>query len=194
MIIWINGAFGSGKTQTAYELCRRMRGAYVYDPENAGCFIRDNLPPGIRTDDFQDYPMWRGFNLDMLSCIAERYPGDIIVPMTLTSRAYFEEIIGALSRKHEVRHVILYARKETILKRLASRLEGRSSWAARQIDRCIADFDRDIPGGKLHTDGLSIRQTVEEVAALAGVTLAPDNRSGARRALDRLLAQCRHIR
>lgn len=36
MIIWINGAFGSGKTQTAYELCRRMRGAYVYDPENAG--------------------------------------------------------------------------------------------------------------------------------------------------------------
>lgn len=127
MIIWINGAFGSGKTQTAYELCRRMRGAYVYDPENAGCFIRDNLPPGIRTGDFQDYPMWRGFNLDMLSYIAERYPGDIIVPMTLTSRAYFEEIIGALSRKHEIRHVILYARKKTILKRLASRLEGRSS-------------------------------------------------------------------
>ena len=43
MIIWINGAFGSGKTQAAYELCRRMRGAYVYDPENAGCFIVDAL-------------------------------------------------------------------------------------------------------------------------------------------------------
>ena len=138
--------------------------------------------------------MRRGFNLGMLSCIAERCPGNVIVPMTLTSRACFEEIIGALSRKHEIRHVILYARKKTILKRLASRLEGRSSWAARQIDRCIADFDRDIPGGKLHTDRLSIRQTVEEVAALAGVTLTPDNRSGARRALDRLLAQYRHIR
>ncbi len=44
MIIWINGAFGSGKTQTAYELHRRLDGSYVYDPENAGYFIRKNLP------------------------------------------------------------------------------------------------------------------------------------------------------
>lgn len=44
MIIWINGAFGSGKTQTAYELHRRLDGSYVYDPENAGYFIRENLP------------------------------------------------------------------------------------------------------------------------------------------------------
>lgn len=194
MIIWINGAFGSGKTQTAYELRRRLRGAYVYDPENAGCFIRDNLPPAVCVDDFQDYPMWRKFNLDMLRYIAEHYTGDIIVPMTLTNRAYFEEIAGALSREYDVRHVILCAQKETILKRLASRLEGRRSWAARQIDRCIRAFDGDIPGMKLHTDGLSIRQTAEEVAALAGVTLMPDNRSGARRALDRFLSQCGHIR
>ena len=47
MIIWLNGAFGAGKTQTAYELRRRLPGSYVYDPENAGFFIRDNLPPGL---------------------------------------------------------------------------------------------------------------------------------------------------
>ena len=29
MIIWLNGAFGAGKTQTAYELGRRISGAYV---------------------------------------------------------------------------------------------------------------------------------------------------------------------
>ena len=39
MIIWINGAFGAGKTQAAYELRRRAENAYVYDPENAGYFI-----------------------------------------------------------------------------------------------------------------------------------------------------------
>ena len=44
MIVWLNGAFGAGKTQTAYELRRRLPGSYVYDPENAGFFIRDNLP------------------------------------------------------------------------------------------------------------------------------------------------------
>ena len=32
MIIWLNGAFGAGKTQTAWELRRRMADAYVYDP------------------------------------------------------------------------------------------------------------------------------------------------------------------
>lgn len=30
MIIWLNGAFGSGKTQTAYELHRRLRNSYIY--------------------------------------------------------------------------------------------------------------------------------------------------------------------
>ncbi|HBD65376.1 MAG TPA: tunicamycin resistance protein, partial [Clostridiales bacterium] len=44
MIIWINGAFGSGKTQTANELHRRIKNSYVYDPENIGFFIRDNIP------------------------------------------------------------------------------------------------------------------------------------------------------
>ena len=36
MIIWINGAFGSGKTNVAYELNRRIESSYVYDPEEIG--------------------------------------------------------------------------------------------------------------------------------------------------------------
>ena len=38
-LIWINGAFGSGKTQTAYELNARISDSFVYDPENMGYFI-----------------------------------------------------------------------------------------------------------------------------------------------------------
>lgn len=109
MIIWLNGAFGAGKTQTAYELRRRLPGSYVYDPENAGFFIRDNLPPGLRLDDFQDFPMWCAFNLEMLDYAAARYEGHIIVPMTITSRAYYQELVGALAKRHEVRHFILWA-------------------------------------------------------------------------------------
>lgn len=30
MIIWLNGAFGAGKTQTAYELRRRLSGSWGY--------------------------------------------------------------------------------------------------------------------------------------------------------------------
>lgn len=36
MIFWVNGAFGAGKTQTSYELHRRIPNSFVYDPENVG--------------------------------------------------------------------------------------------------------------------------------------------------------------
>ena len=194
MIIWINGAFGAGKTQTACALERRLPNSYVYDPENAGFFIRENIPPSIRTGDFQDYPLWRGFNYDMLNYISTRYSGDIIVPMTITDRRYYDELVGRLSEKYEVRHFILYAKKETLLRRLASRLEGRRSWAARQIDRCIRAFDEEITEYRIDTDGMTIEQTAERLAELASVPLSPDNRSRVQKLLDRAIAQCRHIR
>lgn len=193
MIIWINGAFGAGKTQAAYELRRRMADAYVYDPENAGYFIRKNLPVPVYLDDFQDYPMWRTFNIEMLSYILDQYTGDVIVPMTITDRQYYDEIIGALSVKCDVKHVILSAEKETLMRRLASRLEGRRSWAAQQIDRCIKAFDKSIPGEQIKTDHMKIDQVVEAIAAAAGLSLPPDNRGRFRRWLDRCMIQCDHI-
>ncbi|MEU4715141.1 hypothetical protein AB0F73_15975 [Micromonospora purpureochromogenes] len=33
MIVWLNGAFGAGKTTVAAELCRRLPGARRFDPE-----------------------------------------------------------------------------------------------------------------------------------------------------------------
>ena len=194
MIIWLNGAFGAGKTTVASALCQRLPGSFCYDPENAGFFIRKNLPPPLLTGDFQDYPMWRAFNLDMLTYIARQYDGCIIVPMTVTSRAYYDELIGPLSRNFDLRHIILYAGRETLLKRLASRLEGRRSWGAQQIDRCIRAFDTDITEIKLATDSLTVGQAAERAAEIAGVPLIPDRRGPLRRSLHRLATQCRHIR
>lgn len=194
MIIWLNGAFGSGKTQTAYELHRRLPGSCVYDPENAGYFIRENLPASIRTADFQDYPMWTAFNLEMLSYIAAHWPGHIIVPMTVTNRAYYDALIGGLSKQYQVRHFILCAEKSTLLRRLASRLEGPHSWAARQIDRCIQAFETDITEYKLHTDKMSLDQVVEQVATLAGIPLTEDRQNRFHKLFHRLLTKIRHIR
>ncbi|MBQ0895813.1 hypothetical protein KBX37_22400 [Micromonospora sp. U56] len=33
MIVWLNGAFGAGKTTVAAELCQRLPGARRFDPE-----------------------------------------------------------------------------------------------------------------------------------------------------------------
>ncbi|WP_317106532.1 hypothetical protein [Chroococcidiopsis sp. SAG 2025] len=38
MIIWLNGAFGIGKTQTTFELHSRIPGSFVFDPEQIGFF------------------------------------------------------------------------------------------------------------------------------------------------------------
>lgn len=194
MMIWLNGAFGAGKTQTAYELRRRLPGSYVYDPENAGFFIRDNLPPGLERDDFQDFPLWRSFNRDMLDYAAARYEGHIIVPMTVTERAYYDEIVGALAQRYEVRHFILWAGRETLEKRLASRLERPGSWGYRQIGRCLDAFETQITRERVDTEGLDIGQVAEKIGTLCGLTLARDGRGPVRRRLDRLATQLGHIR
>ena len=36
MLIWVNGPFGGGKTQTAHELQRRLPGSALCDPELVG--------------------------------------------------------------------------------------------------------------------------------------------------------------
>lgn len=194
MIIWLNGAFGAGKTQTAYELHRRLPNSYVYDPENAGFFIRDNLPPGLERSDFQDFLMWRSFNREMLDYIASRYDGHIIVPMTVTKRAYYDDMAGALSQRHEVRHFILWAGRETLKKRLASRLERSGSWGHQQIDRCLRAFETEVTEQKVYTDGLNPYQVVDKIGELCGLTLAEDKRGPLRRRIDRLMTQIRHIR
>ncbi len=138
MIIWVNGAFGSGKTQTSFELHRRIPNSFVYDPENIGFFIDKNIPKEIGNGDFQDYVIWREFNYTLLKYIESEYDGVIIVPMTIVNPLYFDEIIGRLRKeKMIVNHFVLWASKETIQKRLRKRGERNNSWSAKQIDRCL---------------------------------------------------------
>lgn len=60
-------SIGAGKTQTAHELHRRIPDSFLYDPENVGYFLRENLPASTLTADFQDLPMWRTINQSVLS-------------------------------------------------------------------------------------------------------------------------------
>ena len=200
MIIWLNGAFGAGKTTVACELECRLTGAYLYDPENIGYFLRKNTPHQCHTLDFQDTPLWRSFNYEALKMIAGNYPGTIIVPMTLVNRTYYEEIIGKLQVDGiEVKHFILYASRETILKRLRMRNLGlsilqRESFAVNAIPRCLDFFDQQVTEVKLQTDKMSVDEVVEAVAAQSGLILRPDSRSKVQNIFYRLGILLDHIR
>lgn len=176
MIIWINGAFGSGKTQTAFELHRRIPQSFLFDPENAGYYIRKNIPKELAEDDFQNHPMWREFNYSILKFIANEYNGPIIVPMTVVDPQFFEEIVGQLrSDGVTVNHFTLVASKETLQKRLRKRGEGKNSWSQQQIDRCIAGLSNDLFKHHLETDNMSIEAVAETIASKVNITLKPEN-------------------
>ncbi|MCB2299252.1 AAA family ATPase [Clostridium tagluense] len=177
MIIWINGAFGAGKTQSAYELHRRIPNSFIYDPENIGLFIRKNIPKELNSGDFQNYSMWREFNFSMLKYIANKYTGIIIVPMTISNPQYFKEIVVHLRNDgFLINHFVLCASKETLLKRLRGRCEGENSWAAQQIDSCIKGFSNETFKQHIDTEDLSIQGVVEKIALLSNITLLPDSR------------------
>lgn len=57
MIVWVNGAFGAGKTTLAEELSRWLPDAVLFDPESVGYMLRHWV--AVPTGDFQDLPSWR---------------------------------------------------------------------------------------------------------------------------------------
>jgi len=72
MILWINGAFGAGKTTTAGLVTKRLEDAKVFDPEYVGYM----LMPFIKspTGDFQDLPLWRHLVIQTMTGLAQQHP------------------------------------------------------------------------------------------------------------------------
>ncbi|MFI9586509.1 AAA family ATPase [Streptomyces sp. NPDC052236] len=198
MLLWINGPFGGGKTQTAYELLRRLPGSVVCDPEHVGFGLRRMLPPGLRAD-FQDIPAWRQGVYEVLDLTLRTYEGVVIAPMTLVEPAYFEETVGRLREAgHEVRHFALLAERETVLRRLKERGLGgglkRESFAVRRLDDCLERLSGSQFAEHIHTDRVSVVGVADRIAASAGLTLEPNRDGPLRHRLRRVRISLRHIR
>lgn len=165
MIIWLNGCFGVGKTETANILHLLLENSHVYDPEQIGAFLWDNFPESLkRKGDFQDIDMWRLFNYEYIKYMYYNYDGHIIIPMTIVNSDYYNEIIGKLQNDGiEIHHFILMASKETIIERLIHRGEERNSWAEQQIDRCLNAFAESICGEKIDTTKFSACEVAKNI-------------------------------
>ncbi|WP_369041962.1 AAA family ATPase [Streptomyces sp. Midd1] len=208
MLLWINGPFGGGKTQTAHEIRRRLPGSVLCDPEHPGFGLRRMLPPELRGD-FQDLASWRQGVVEVLDFTLGRHDGVVIAPMTVTDPRYFAETVGRLRELgHDVRHFTLLAERETVLGRLRERGFGRllryvagkdaplrrESWAVEQLDHCLERLREPEFAEHLWTDRTSVARTADRIAVLAGLTLTPNRDGLVRGRLRRAWTSARHIR
>ena len=194
MIIWVNGAFGAGKTQTAHELKRRIPNSIIYDPEQVGFFINKNIPKELTKGDFQHHEIWREFNFKTLKYIHSHFNGTIIVPMTIVNPQYYEEIIGHLKDEGiDVHHFVLGASKEILQKRLKSRFEKKNSWAEQQIERCMTGLEHDIFDGRIDTNNLTTEQVAETIASKLHIQLQRDERSELQKKWERFVMRVKKV-
>ncbi|WP_046499964.1 NUDIX hydrolase [Streptomyces odonnellii] len=178
IVVWINGAFGAGKTSTARELIDLIPNCTLYDPELIGGAVARLLPPKrlAEVGDYQDLPVWRRLVVDTAAALLADVGGTLVVPMTLIRQEYRDEIFGGLaSRRIPVRHVLL-ATDETILRgRIATReaMEDDPAGSGRTRQWCYDHIEpfRAALGwltGDAHVidnTGLTARETAVTVAA-----------------------------
>jgi AAA domain len=168
VIVWVNGAFGSGKTTLAGELHRRWPETLVFDPEQIGYLLREIVK--VPTGNFQDLPLWRRQVAAMAIGLVEEYRRPLLVPMTLVEAAYLDEIAASVRGAGIVlRHFYLDVPPDVLTRRLDVRTmtpddperdAGVRVWCAAQNERCAATTGK-LPAGTVVLDG---RRTVPELA------------------------------
>ena len=168
-VIWLNGAFGVGKTTVARALAAELADALIVDPEDIGRMLRKVVPAAVRTSDFQDIPSWRRLTVATIESIRCDHPGPLVVPMTLVNPAYFDETVGRLRRSGvTVHHFTLVASPKTIRGRLLRRLSvpWATWWALRRVHPCTSMLQS--PRFATHVDTEN-RSVPDVVAAIRGM-------------------------
>lgn len=176
LIVWVNGAFGSGKSTLVDELRPRWPEALVHDPEMVGYVLREIVE--VPTGNFQDLRLWRRQVADLAVGLVEEYGRPVLVPMTLVNARYVGEIFGVLKDAGiDVHHFFLKVSREV----LEERIDGRSftpddpeqddrvrRWCKDRIEACVAAADA-LPGDTVFLDGeLPPRELADRVLARVG--------------------------
>jgi hypothetical protein len=177
VIIWLNGAFGAGKTTLAAELHRRLPDAVVYNPEDVGLMLWKWLPPG---GDFQHLPSWRELVVSTALSLRRHHADTLIVPMSLIRDDYRAEILGGLADAgEEILHVFLELEAGVLRERLNARVThpgGDWDQAARKlgmtgVDEMVAAAARQPARTlMLRSDKLTPAELADQVQAAAGLS------------------------
>jgi hypothetical protein len=136
VIIWINGAFGVGKTSAAAALVAALGSrARSWDPESVGAMLQSELAD-LPVENFQDWPAWRQIVVATAAAIHEQTGQLLVVPQTVLEPGYLHELFGGLEvRRVRTFHVLLDASPETLHQRAVDDPDqSAQAWRLNQID------------------------------------------------------------
>lgn len=175
MIVWINGAFGGGKTTLALELHGWLPDALPFDPEYVGAILAKWAPPA-QSGDFQDIPLWRKLTAQFAIGLAADYGRTLIVPMTLVNPQYRNEIFGLIRDAGQpLLHVFLDVPAKELRRRINSQILVVDDPAADAEARAFRLGNVDRGGaarGGLPADTLVLRGDQHTPNELADLVLA----------------------
>jgi hypothetical protein len=118
MIVWINGAFGVGKTTTTTALVTALGDrARAWDPEYVGSMLTSQLPD-VPVADFQDWPAWRKLVVATGAAIHEQTGQLLVAPQTVVIPEYVTEIFTGFAEVGiPTFHVVLDASPDVVRQR-----------------------------------------------------------------------------
>ena len=173
-VVWINGAFGAGKSTVAQRLAAALPDAAVFDPEPLARLIRDAMPPSRRPSDYQDSALWRHLTVEAVGGLAAG-SGVVVVPMTLIDEGYFADTVGVLRESGvHVDHFALTASPATIRRRLLKRQVTRlahppsTRWALDRVERCCKALASSTFHEQIGTDALTVTEVVDRILKRIG--------------------------
>ena len=138
MVVWLNGAFGVGKTSTANAIAERSAGSLrIFDPEWVGFMLRANLD-GLQFDDFQDLPSWRSLVPRVACEIASLTNDDLLAVQTVLVECYWTEIrLGFERLGTDLLHVVLDCDEDVLRARIADDVvePGAAQWRLDHVER-----------------------------------------------------------
>jgi AAA domain len=135
MIIWLNGAFGAGKTTTAKELTALLPRSWIFDTEEVGLMLRHVLA-SEKVDDFQDWQPWRGLVVAAATQILDYVGGILIIPQSVLVHQYWQEIRAGLENVNvPTHHFVLHAERNELLRRIETdTTKPNSPWRLDHLD------------------------------------------------------------
>ena len=144
-VVWLNGAYGAGKTSVAARLVELVPTAVRFDPELLGSLLR-RLPELPQPEDVQDLPLWRKLVVSTVSTMAAALAGPLVVPMTVVDSRYYAETIGTLSAALELDCYFLDVPAALLSDRITAQVqfaddlardEAARRWRLARVRRCV---------------------------------------------------------